>query len=70
MDYSFLESPFFTGDIDEIIKDGDQDMSGDQVDDVLDKFINCVNVLYFDDVTVAKRMNGIVKKEIENTSGG
>uniref|UniRef100_A0A7M5WZ65 Uncharacterized protein n=1 Tax=Clytia hemisphaerica TaxID=252671 RepID=A0A7M5WZ65_9CNID len=71
MDYSFLESSaFFTKDVDEIVHDGEYDMSKDQMQEVLDKFIGCVNMLYFDDVTVAKRMNGVVKKEIEKKMHG
>ena len=64
MDYSFLESSaFFTKDVDEIVRDGEHDMTKDQMEEILDKFIGCVNMLYFDDVTV-------VKKEIEQNMHG
>ncbi|XP_065660232.1 uncharacterized protein LOC100197328 isoform X2 [Hydra vulgaris] len=36
-----------------------------EIDETLNKFINCMNLLYFDDATVVKKMNEIVKKEIE-----
>ena len=70
MDYSFLESAFFTKDLDEIIGDGEHNMSNDEMQGVFEKFVSSVNLLYFDDVAVAKRMDGVVKKEIEKNVNG
>lgn len=63
MDYSFLESPFFTQDIDEFLPGNE--MRKEELDETVDKFINCFNSLYFDDTTVAQRMNKVVKDEIK-----
>lgn len=71
MDYSFLQSDFFTKEVDEIVGDGEHDMRSDEMQGILDKFVSSVNLLYFDDVAVAKRMDGVVKNEIEkNVNGG
>lgn len=63
MDYSFLESPFFVQDIDEFLPG--IEMKKEELDETVDKFINCFNTLYFDDATVAQRMNKVVKDEIK-----
>ena len=71
MDYSFLQSDFFTKEVDEVVGDRDHEMSSDEMQGILNKFVSSVNLLYFDDVAVAKRMDGVVKKEIEqNLTGG
>ena len=70
MDYSFLQSDFFTKDVDEIVGGGELDMRSDEMQGILDKFVSSVNLLYFDDVAVAKRMDGVVKKEIEKNVHG
>ena len=46
-------------------------MRSDEMQNILGKFVSSVNLLYFDDVSVAKRMDTVVKKEIEkNVNGG
>ena len=40
-------------------------MTEKEVVDLVNKFIKCVNVLYFDDEVVARKMDGVVKNEIK-----
>ena len=43
----------------------EDDMTEKEVDDLVNKFIKCVNVLYFDDEVVARKMDGVIKNEIK-----
>lgn len=42
----------------------DDTFDEEEIDVTVNKFVNCVNLLYFDDVTVATKMNGVVKEEL------
>ena len=43
----------------------EDDMTEKEVDDLVNKFIKCVNVLYFDDEVVARKMDDVIKNEIK-----
>lgn len=43
----------------------EDDMTEKEVDDLVNKFIKCVNILYFDDEVVARKMDDVIKNEIK-----
>ncbi|XP_065681237.1 uncharacterized protein LOC105847748 isoform X2 [Hydra vulgaris] len=42
-----------------------EDVTNGEINETLDMFINCTNILYYDDAEMVKKMNEIVKMEID-----
>ena len=43
----------------------EDDLEDSAIDETVKKFVNCVNLLYFDDSTVAKKMNNVIRTEMK-----
>lgn len=47
----------------------EEDLNEEDINETVNKFIECFNILYFDDQLVANQMNNLVKTEMSKTSG-